>query len=244
MTRSHAIHAAGLLVLVGQFAAVAASTDKTILKRKDAEPEMVDSAAYSRASKEFRLTKGNATFALSEADVEYCKPPKPPELAAPDNVAALEAIVLKYHRLWWDVEAFKRLMPLYVKGGEHAKAIRLYADMRPLIGPSMPVSLQRDYWTALDKAGQPGALQKELTDTLTRGSREASAWAYLARGDALLAQGKRSEALLDGYLKTVMLFEDVASCRKTALGKALQTMQDLGDSRAETFRKMLSEEFP
>jgi hypothetical protein len=227
-----------ILVLLGQSPGAAETTEKTVLKKKGAEPEVVDSVRYDRISMVFRITKGNATFALPETSVEYCRPPKPDGFDKIADVAGLESMVAKCHRLWWDVEAFKKLMPLLVKNGEAAKAIRLYKDMVPILGPSMPLALQREYWNALAKNREDVALQKELTDTITGGGREASAWAYLMRGDVLAAQGKRAEALVEGYLKTVLMFDDIASCRKVALERTVAVMEELGDQRVEKFRKM------
>ena len=234
--------AVGLAIIVPM--ATAATAEQTIIKRKGREPELVDEAAYSRVSREYRVTRGRVTVSVPAAQVEYCKPPKPHGFDRTNDIAGLEAVLKKHHRLWWDVAAFNKLMPLYLKKGAHGKAVRLYRDMQPLLGDSMPLSLRRDYWVALDKGGQSATLQKELTDTVANGTREASAWAYLMRGDILLSKRKGNEALVDGYLKTVILFRDIKSCRKDALEKTAAAMHELRDSRAEKFHKMLREEFP
>jgi hypothetical protein len=134
-------------------------------------------------------------------------------------------------------------MPLYVAAGESAKAALLYEDMRKIILSPMPVALQRNYWDALRSSNQSGKLDKELEEAIRNGSRDLAANAYLVRGDALAANNKRVEALVEGYLKTVVMFDDVAPVRKEALEKAIKTMEVLGDPRAERLRKMLKDEF-
>ena len=223
---------------------VAEPTQKTIFKRKGREPELIDSALYRRSSNEYRITRGKVTFPVARADVEYCKPPKPEGFDQIGATDALETIVEKYHRRWWDVQAFRKLMPIYLKNGDHDSAIQLYQKMKPIVGSSMPPSLSRDYWRALSKAGQDQALQQELDDTIANGTRDASAWAYLMRGDILAAEGRYKKALVDGYFKTIVLFDDVASCRKDALEKAAVALQELGDYRSEKFRRILQDEFP
>jgi hypothetical protein len=71
-----------------------------------------------------------------------------------------------------------------------------------------------------------------------------AAWAYLMRGDLLASQNKKQEALLDGYFKAAIMFDDIKSCRREALEKTTAAMNAIGDSRSERFRKELDEEFP
>ena len=112
------------------------------------------------------------------------------------------------------------------------------------LGPAIPAAIQNLYWQALDGDGQHKTLNDAIQGTIANGSRESSAWAYLMRGDLLHAEGKREEALIQGYLKTVALFADIKSCRKRALEKTTSTMHELGDSRFDIFQRTLREEFP
>ena len=233
-----------LLLLVGELVTAAPAEGKTVLKRKGEEPELVDSASFKRSSREYRIIKGKAIILVPRSEVEYCRPPKPVGFDACETVPELEAVIRKYHCLWWDAEAFKKLMPAYLASGADAKAIRLYKDMKLVLGWSMPVSRVHDYWVALKRDGQTATLRKELADTVANGPREASAWAYLMRGDLLRLEGKPAEALLEGYLRTVMLFDDIASCRRDALLKTVAAMEEQGDSRADGFRQVLRQEFP
>lgn len=234
------------LILIAALACVgvlpALGEPEIVFKKKGAEPELVDSARYSRSSREFSITKGAATFGVPENDVEYCRPPKPQGFDTQQSIPELEKIVTQYRRLWWDAEAFTRLMPLYLDKGENKKAIGLFRDMRSSLGETISVSIRRLYWEALRNDGQLPVLDKELSETVKTASREASAWAYVMRGDLLERQDKRKEALVDGYLKALIMFQDVTSCRKEALEKTVKVMEALGDSRTRQFRKELEEQ--
>ncbi len=233
-----------MLLAFGSAVMAAEQVEQTVLKRKGHEPELVDSATYRATRNEYMIKKGAAIVSLSATEVEYVKPPKPKGFDQCEDIGELEKIVQEHQRLWWDVEASKRLLPLYVKKGGHAKAIKLFRDLRSLIGHNVPVSLHREYWEALRMSDQKPKLEEELKRAVTEGSRELAAWAYIARGDLFLGQGSANQALVDGYLKTVILFDDIKSCRKEALEKTISVMDQIRDPRADNFRKALKEEFP
>jgi hypothetical protein len=215
------------------------------MKLKGKEPIAVDSATYLESAGRYLVTQGRANLRFSAKEVEYVRPPRPKNFShATNDIPKLEEFIKTYHRLWWDVEAFKLLMPLYGAAGESAKAAVLYEDIRKIIVSPMPAALQRNYWDALRSSSQSGKLDKELEEAIRNGSRELAANAYLVRGDALAADNKRVEALVEGYLKTVVMFDDVAPVRKEALEQAIKTMEEIHDPRAERLRKMLNDEFP
>jgi len=232
-----------VLLCAGIDPAVLAQTG-TVLKRRGREAELVDSARYSRARKAFTIAKGPATYVVEEAEVEFCRPPKPTGLDTTTSTAELAEIVKTHRRLWWDVKAFERLMPMYVRDGRNEEAIRLFRDMHPQVAADMPLALHRCYWDALKQEGRLRELERELRSTVQSGSREAAAWAYVMQGDLLSRRGNHREALVDGYLKVVVLFQDVKSCRRDALRRSIATFETLGDSRADTLRRQLIAEFP
>ncbi|MBA4388576.1 MAG: hypothetical protein C0404_11380 [Verrucomicrobia bacterium] len=234
---------AGVLPLALLSGSLVAAEPATVLKLKGRELEMVESASYNSSSKAYQVRKTGATVTYAEKDVEYVKPPKPAGFDQTQDIPQLEAVLQANRRLWWDVAAFERLMPLYIKNAQHARAVELYREMLAYLGASMPPGARCLFWEAL-AVTNPSTLEKELLDAVTHGSRETSAWAYLARGDLLAKQDKRNEALVDGYMRTLVLFDDVKATRKDALQKTVQAMTDLGDNRAEKFRKILREEFP
>ncbi len=243
MVRCRVLYVVSVL-LVGHVVASAQIEGKTVLKRTGREPELVDSASFKRSSREYRVWKGKANFLLSASEVEYCRPPKPEGFDQIADAERLAALVHKHYGLWWDIEAFKKLMPLYVATGKNQEAIRLYREMREAPGPSAPLSCTRNYWDALEQDGQKATLRRAIAETIANGNREASAWAYLMRGDLHRSEGTSEKALLEGYLRTVMIFDDITSCRRDALRKTAETMERLGDSRSDKFRRLLRDEFP
>ncbi|MBT3296910.1 MAG: hypothetical protein HN919_01410 [Verrucomicrobia bacterium] len=243
LTRTTTLCAVALLA-TSHLSAETQPAAKTILKRRGHEPELVDSVTYKKFGRVYSVRDGGATYTVGERSVEYCKPPQPGTLRGDANIAQLEEIVATYHMRWWDIEAFKTLMPLYLETKAYKKAIRIYDGMDRRLGPAIPAAIQNLYWQALDGDGQHKTLSDAIQGTIANGSRESSAWAYLMRGDLLHTDGKREEALIQGYLKTVVLFADIKSCRKRALEKATSTMHELGDSRFDIFKRILVEEFP
>lgn len=237
-----AVVVAGIL-LIG-LSGNAMAQGQVVLKRKGKEAELVDSATYVRSKKEYRILKRPGTFVLPEAEIEYVKPPKPAGLDRLKDVAVLQQIVQKYRGLWWDVAAFQRLMPLHIQNREYKKAISLYEDVRPAMDMGLPVVVHHHYWVALLMTDQKSTLRRELERWVTSGQPEGAAWAYVMRGDLLMREGQEEQALVDGYLRTVLMFEDVRSCRREALEKTIRAMERVGDHRAETYRKALREEFP
>jgi len=181
---------AGTLVLIVLGAsplwAVPASTNapaiasQTVVKLKGKAPMTADSAVYEERSARYFVVQGTASMRFSTKEVEYVKPPKPKGFnAATNDIAQLEIIVRDYRRLWWDTEAFKHLMPLYVSAGQHTNAVALYEDIRKRLPAPPPLSLQRNYWDALLASRQFEKLDKELDEAIKNGSHEETALAYI-----------------------------------------------------------------
>jgi hypothetical protein len=213
---------------------------QVVLKQKGKEPELVDSARYIRAKKVYRITSVRGTFSLKKKGVEYCRPPRPKNFNKLSTIPELEKIMEEYEGLWWDVQAFGRIMPLYLGKGENKKAIKLFRRMDSMLEREIPASVHRLYWQAMMDDGGLADLEKDLIETAKRSpSRETCAVAYLMRGDLLMAQNRPKDALVHGYLKTVLMFDDVKVYRREALEKTVKTMEDLGDVRVEHFKKGL-----
>jgi hypothetical protein len=220
------------------------SRGKTVLKQRNKRPVLVDRVVYRRGTRTYRIWKGKTVVTLRRDDIDYVRPPKPKGFDTCRDIATLEATMKKYRGQTWDIQAFKRLMPLYVKAKAYGKAVTLYRDMKRDVGRAMPLSVTRTYWDALRLSGRTESLKGELKEAIRSGSRETAAAAYLALGDLLLGEGQRKDALVEGYLKTVVLLADVGRCRRDALSKTIAVMEEMGDTRALKFRKMLEKEFP
>jgi hypothetical protein len=134
-------------------------------------------------------------------------------------------------------------VPLYLKAGQPRKAVGA-CDELIRIGGRVPDAVFGDFLTALRKSGQDGRLQKVVADIPLK-SRELAAAGYVALGDLYMDRGKGQKALVDGYLRTVLLFRDVKQCRAEALEKTISAMKYVRDPRgARLFEERLRKEFP
>ena len=88
-------------------------------------------------------------------------------------------------------------------------------------------------------------MKKILLEAVEKGSRQVAAEAQIMRGDIDFKKGNYRDALVDGYLRTAVMFQRVKWVRAEALYKAMQAHEKLGEhSHAEKWRKKLLAEFP
>jgi len=72
-----------------------------------------------------------------------------------------------------------------------------------------------------------------------------AAMAQIKRGDIERKKENLKEALVDGYLRTIVLFKQVKEVQPEALYKAAKCFEELGEhSYAEKMRKTLLEKYP
>jgi hypothetical protein len=233
------------VLLLAMAMTVHAQQGNTILKRKGFKAEYIDAAWFHASENKYEITKGKATIVYPADEIEYAAPPKPKGLDNAKDPLILEKIIKEYRGLWWDVAAFKQLVPLYVQRGEYEKAVGLFQRKNPIKdGKDIPLALYRVYWQALMLSHKDDQLGKELENAIAAGSRETAAWAYLARGDWLLKKGEARDSLNKGYLPVVLLFKSIEAARKLALKGAIAACDKLGDPQAEEFRKTLKTEYP
>ena len=101
------------------------------------------------------------------------------------------------------------------------------------------------YWQALLKANRSAKLEELLDQAIKKGGREASASALVLRGDLLMARKQPRDALKDGYLRVVVLYENVRAVQPEALFKAAKAFEALQQNpNAEKMRTMLRTKFP
>lgn len=215
---------------------------QTELKRAGREIEVVDAALFLESKGQYKIVMGTVYVTVPAAQVEFIKPPAPKDLETCKSVARLERIVDDYHRLWWDVEAATRLLPLYIDQGKPDKTVRLYESIKPFTAQDVPVLLHRYYWKALRLTGSKLKLAQALDKAIAGKSRELAAWAYVVRGNLLASQHRSQDALLDGYFRAIILYRDMKSCRKEALQGAIAVLDRLHDPRADMLREMLKQE--
>jgi tetratricopeptide (TPR) repeat protein len=162
-------------------------------------------------------------------------------------IAPLEAIMKEYRMLQWDIPAARLLTEAYLGMGQPAEAVKR-AEIAIAANPGAAwadLTFARLYWKALADSKADERLSRVLQQAIEQGSRETAAAAQLARGDLEVARGNLREALVDGYLRTALLFADVKEVHPEALYKAMQTHERLGEhSHAEKLKKMLLSKYP
>lgn len=160
-------------------------------------------------------------------------------------VAALTKIVSEYRMLNWDRPAGRYLALAHLAAGNARKALDVCMGV---IADDKDAAYMGDiapaYWQALLKLGRVEQLEGLLKKAVSCDDRPSSAAALVMRGDIILsgsndAPDKLRQALIDGYLRVVLLYQD-AACRRErieALNKAAGVFDKLGQSaRAEMLR--------
>lgn len=205
--------------------------------------------------KKYIIEKGKITKEFSLADVISIDIAKPQGYdAAVEKVeqgqgtaaiAILTKIVSDYKMLCWDKPAGRYLAMAYLSSGNAQKALDACES---IIASDKSAAYTGDlafaYWQALLKLGKNEQLEKLVKKAATSGSRQASAAALVMRGDIIVAASndapdKLRDALRDGYLRVVLMYQD-AECRRErsdAMVKAAACFDKLGQSaRAENLR--------
>ncbi len=163
----------------------------------------------------------------------------------PRVIKPLQSIMEEYIRMQYDVPAASMLTQAYMAIGQPAEAIKS-AEVAISRNPNVwqDMDFARVYWQALAQAKSP-KLRSVLQEAIERGSRETAAAAQVMRGNIDFDQGRYREALVDGYLRVIMLFKNVQQVQPEALYKAVRAHEQLGEhSHAEKFRRILLSEYP
>jgi len=161
-------------------------------------------------------------------------------------IAPLKKIMTDYEMFGPDVTAAQYLAQAYLGMGRPADASRVCKDVLA----SNPNAISDPefagiYWDSLLQEKKYATLKRVLDDVAQTGSHEIAAVALVKRGDVLLAQGDAKKALLDGYLRTILMFQDVKDIQPEALYKAMKAHQAIGEHPyAEKWRKRLLAGYP
>ncbi len=166
------------------------------------------------------------------------------------NVAAaipvLEKIVRDYVMMQWDEPAARALAEAQLAVGTPEAAIKaceIVIAMKP--EAAYMGELAVTYWQALLKANRSAKLDGLLKDAIAKGGREASAGALVMRGDMLMERKQPRDALKDGYLRAVVLYEGVRAVQPEALFKAAKAFEALQQNpNAEKMRTILRTKYP
>jgi hypothetical protein len=211
---------------------------------------------YQPASKSYLVTTKGVTMTVSAQQVKQVIVKEPAGLAAAVDtvrknqpaaaISVLEGILKDYQGLGWDLVAARWLAEAYLGMKNPTKAVEM---CETLIKGNEKAAYEgefaRMYWRALLDAGQTDKLRRILGSAIESGNRETAAGAQIMRGDIEKKNADLKKALVDGYLRTVYLFESVKTVQPEALYKAAKCFEELGQhSYADKMRKRLLERYP
>lgn len=238
---------------LAQVAGVATTTDNRQLKGTFKWRERDKSYVFVQEGK-------NVEVALPASQIRSINVPQPAALAAAINqirngnpqgaIPDLEKVAAGYVRLNWDEVATRYLAEAYLKSGDVDKTV----DVCEKVIKSNPAAAYVGefapfYWQALLKKGRTSTVEELAVKAIQEGDRKTSAFAHLARGDVIMAGGdtptQARQALRDGYLRVVLMYQNVAGAQPEALYKAAQCFEKMNQSaRADKMRTKLKDSYP
>ena len=243
-------------LMVTGFAALAAASLWAIQGTVSTETESVTGdVKWHARDKKYIIEKGKITKEFPLDDVTGLDIPKPPaydkcvqQVEAGQGVAAipnLAKIVEDYRRLQWDKPAGRYLALAYLAANQPQKALDACQNIiQGEKSAGYTGDLAAAYWQALLKLGKTDQLENLLKKAATSGDRMASAAALVMRGDIIVSTSndqadKLKDALRDGYLRVVLMYQDAECAREHAEAclKAAACFDKLGQAaRAEKLR--------
>lgn len=165
--------------------------------------------------------------------------------ASQKNPQALLQIANEYKMLQWDSEAgavLARGLLAQNKAKAAVEACKKIEQGNPRAAWDSPMA--PEYWRALLETGATGPLAKLLDKGAQSQDLSVAAAACLLRGDVLERQDRANDALKDGYLRCVFLFQNQPAVRAEALYKAAQAFDKLRKpSYAEKMRGILLSQY-
>ncbi len=161
-------------------------------------------------------------------------------------IAPLKKIMTDYEMFGPDVVAAQYLAKAYLNLNKSAEAVRickgvLSSNPKALADPQF----SGIYSDALLKDKKFSTLNRVLDDMIQKGSHDVAAVALVKRGDVYMEKGETKKALREGYLRTILMFQDVKGIQPEALYKAIKAHQAIGQHPyAEKWRKRLLSGYP
>lgn len=193
---------------------------------------------------------------LQPGQVAKINVPQPKELApavqavragsAAAAIPVLEKIIRDYAMLQWDTVAARALAEAQMANNNPAGAVKA---CEVVIANNPEAAYMGEmavvYWQALLKSDRSAKLSGLLDEAIKKGGREASASALILRGDMLMDKKQPRDALKDGYLRVVVLYENVRAAQPEALFKAALAFDALQQNpNAEKMRTLLRTKYP
>jgi tetratricopeptide (TPR) repeat protein len=211
---------------------------------------------YLQASRVFEIQIGQATRErrLDEvAQVVLAQQPADLQTALSqvrrgqnqEAIPVLTRITEEFAMFGPDVEAGAALLRAHLRSGRAGEAIRVGESlMRRNPRMERQAGFASVFWEALIAEKRLDALRTSLQEAIQSGSRDLAAVALLRRGDLEMLDRRPREALVDGYLRVVLLFRDIAPVQPEALFKAIKAHEELNEVQfAEKWRQRLLANF-
>ena len=239
-------------------AGTAQAAVQAVITKTGTGQKLVGLVKWQATTKQYVIQpKGSPVqYKLAPSDVADIQVAKPAELDMAikqvrsgryaQALPVLEKIMKDYAMLQHDVAAAQYLAQSYLKTKDPRKAVA----MCDRVTSSNPKALENEqfagiYWQGLLETEQYIKLSKALTIAIKGGSRQLAAVAQIKRGDIAKQKGNLDDALIDGYLRTVVFFQGVKSVQAEALYKAAKCFEEKGQhSYAEKMRKDLLSSYP
>lgn len=207
---------------------------------------------YLPASRSFEISNGPATRRVTASEVAQIVLAQEPAQLQPalqavergryqQAIPVLSEIVESYTMFGPDIPAGRALMVAYLRTNRSSEAMKAGEDLLK-INPDMikDARFARAYWEALMEEERMSTLRESMQTAVETGGREVAAVALLRRGDLEMREDRAREALVDGYLRVILMFRDVQFLQAEALYKAIQAHEALREmGHAEKWRKEL-----
>jgi hypothetical protein len=249
--KAAAVLTAALFILAGQ---ANAQVPGTIVKKDGGKATGL--IRYLPSSKMYEVQVDRVSVKVPAADVARLSIGKPAEIDKAAQLMAqkqygqaiplLKGVQTKYTNLQWDEFALRGLAECYFgTGGMEAEGIKMVEQAMQFGGESLSPGVVNQYWDALIKQKEFAKLERSVEMIVATGARDVAAAAQVKRGDMLKERGQMKEAIVDGYLRTVIFFEEQKAAREEAAYKAMKVFQDLGQQTyADKMRKILQKDYP
>lgn len=159
-------------------------------------------------------------------------------------IPKLVTIAKDYRMLEWDNQARRLLVIAYMGKKQYRKAAETCeALIKSVPGDWKPLpEIKASYREALLHSKQYSKLTPMLDETIAKGDRTEAAFAQIMRGDIYVGMKDLDHAVLD-YLRTVLLFEQVAEAQPEALFKAAECLEKMRDNRAKDLYKRIVSDY-
>jgi TolA-binding protein len=245
-----------MTLAVGPSSSPAAQVPATITTKDGKEQTGLVRWKAVAKSYEFQPEGASVIMTLAPDQIVKINTKAPAELAAAVTAVqgarydaalpVLTKIVDDYAMIEYDVVAARWAAEAYQKKGDVKSAVaiceKVMRDSTTAVSSDDFMSIYIDCLIANENYARAKEI---LNKVVEQGSRKAAAMAQLKRGDIELKKGNFKDALIDGYLRTVVLFEDQKQVQPEALYKATVCFDKLGQTPyAEKMRRKLMAEYP